>query len=345
MMFQRGARRAVAGLMIAAGLAGVAAQPARAQAPIDPETLTAADAGRMIKAGKITSVELTQLYIDRISALNKSGPGLNAVTQFNKDALVDAAKIDARLKAGENIGPLAGVPILLKDIVDAKGEYTSAGNYSLRNSFPAEDSGIVAHMRAKGIIILGKLGLSEFANYFGNQPSGFSNLTGQVINAVDADQNPSGSSSGSGAAGAAALAPMTIGTETSGSIISPSTTQGIVGIRPTIGLVPPYGIAPIIASQDTAGPMVRNVEDAADLLQALADPGDPKSAAEYETVFGPGWRGTVVPNAPFGTDNVPDYASALDTGFVAGKRIGYRVAATGNAEASGGGTCTDTSSS
>ena len=119
-------------------------------------------------------------------------------------------------------GPAHGLPILLKDLIDVKGMYTSAGNYSLRNSFPATDSGIAKKLRENGVVILGKLGLSEFANSFGNQPSGFSNLTGQVLNGLDADQNPSGSSSGSGAAGAAALSMLTIGTETSGSIISPS---------------------------------------------------------------------------------------------------------------------------
>ena len=140
-----------------------------------------------------------------------------------------------------------------------KGMYTSAGNWSLRNSFPAIDSGVAKKLRENGVVILGKLGLSEYANFFGNQPSGFSNLTGQVLDAVDADQNPSGSSSGSGSAGAAALSALTIGTETSGSIISPSQANGLVGLRPTVGLVPGYGIAPISASQDTAGPMDRTV--------------------------------------------------------------------------------------
>ena len=113
----------------------------------------------------------------------------------------------------------------MKDLIDVKGMYTSAGNFSLRNSFPEQDAGLVKKLRASGVVILGKLGLSEFANFFGNQPSGFSNLTGQVINGIDADQNPSGSSSGTGSAAAAALSTLTIGTETSGSIISPSQTQ------------------------------------------------------------------------------------------------------------------------
>ena len=156
-----------------------------------------------------------------------------------------------------------GLPILLKDLIDVKGMYTSAGNWSLRNSYPSTDSGVAAKLREHGVVILGKLGLSEYANYFGRQASGFSNLTGQVLHGLDTDQNPSGSSSGSGSAGAAALSMLTIGTETSGSITSPSRSEGLVGIRPTIGLVPGYGIAPIVASQDTAGPMDRTVANAA----------------------------------------------------------------------------------
>jgi len=197
--------------------------------------------------------------------------------------------------------------------------YTSAGNYSLRNSYPATDAGIVENLRARGVVILGKLGLTEFANSFGNQPSGFSNLTGQVINAIDADQNPSGSSSGTGSAMAAALATLGIGTETSGSIISPSQTQGIVGLRPTVGLVPGDGIAPIDVSQDTAGPMVRTVSDAALTMQAIAGP--VASDTEYADLFGPDYYTTgVIPKPP---NPLPDYMSALDLNFVNGKKIGY----------------------
>src|SRR5262249_6914251 len=157
-------------------------------------------------------------------------------------------------------------------------------------------------------------GLSEFANSFGNQPSGFSNLTGQVINGTDADQNPSGSSSGSGAAGTAALSALTIGTETSGSIISPSSTQGIVGLRPTVGLVPGYGIGPISASQDIAGPMVRTVSDAAMTLESIANPHDPGINDEYTAIFGPNYLATgVIPTAP---DHIPNYMSALTMDFV-----------------------------
>jgi Asp-tRNA(Asn)/Glu-tRNA(Gln) amidotransferase A subunit family amidase len=169
-------------------------------------------------------------------------------------------------------------------------------------------------------VILGKLGLSEFADGFGSRPSGFSNLTGQVINGIDADQNPSGSSSGTGTAMAAALSILGISTETSGSIISPSSTQSLVGLRPTVGLVPGYGIAPISASQDTAGPMVRDVSDAAMTLASIAGP-DPDGDAEYRAIFGPDYLATgVIPTPPA---RVPDYMKALDVNFVRGKKIGY----------------------
>ena len=298
-------------------LLAVRAAPALAD-PLDLEKLDGPTAIKMMENGQLTSVKLTQAYVERIEALNKRGPGLNAVTQLNKDALAEAAQMDAERAQGIVRGPAHGLPVLLKDLIDVKGMYTSNGNYSLRESFPEDDSGIVKKLRASGVVILGKLGLSEYANSFGNQPSGFSNLTGQVLNAVDADQNPSGSSSGSGAAGAAALSMLTIGTETSGSIISPSGAQSLVGLRPTVGLVPAYGIGPISTSQDTAGPMDRSVANAAMNLQSMAGR-DAKNEAGYEAAFGPNWEESVT-RAP---DPLPDYLSALDLNFVQGKRIGY----------------------
>jgi Asp-tRNA(Asn)/Glu-tRNA(Gln) amidotransferase A subunit family amidase len=192
------------------------------------------------------------------------------VSQLNAKALEEARILDLERKRGIVRSPAHGMPVLLKDLIDVKGMYTSNGNYSLRNSFPQSDSGVAEKLRERGVVILGKLGLSEYANFFGNQPSGFSNLTGQVLHGLDADQNPSGSSSGSGTAGAAALSLLTIGTETSGSIISPARAQGLVGLRPTVGLVPGVGIGPISASQDTAGPMDRTVTNAAYTLTAIA---------------------------------------------------------------------------
>jgi Asp-tRNA(Asn)/Glu-tRNA(Gln) amidotransferase A subunit family amidase len=288
------------------------------------ETMTGVQAEKLLQEGQITSVELVKAYLARIEALNKSGPGLNAVTQINPGVLAEARQIDKERAKHENLGPAMGLPILLKDIIDATPMYTSAGDWALRESFPPSDSGVAKQLRAHGVIILGKVGLSEWANSFGSQPSGFSNLTGQVLSAIDTSEGPSGSSSGSAASAAAGLAALTIGTETSGSIISPSTQQSDVGLRPTLGLVPGYGIAPIDASQDTAGPIVRSVEDAAITLQSIAEaPGtDPEAEKEYADIMGPEWKtnGDVL-QAPF--TSLPDYSSALTMSYVQGKRIGY----------------------
>ena len=274
----------------------------------------------MMEARKLTSVQLTLAYIGRINALNKQGPGLNAVTQINPNALKEAARADWERSRGIVRGPAHGLPVLLKDLIDVVGMYTSAGNYSLRNSYPATDAGITKKLRASGVVILGKVGLSEYANSFGSQPSGFGNLTGQVLNGLDTDQGPSGSSSGTGTAMAAAMSTLGIGTETSGSIISPSNAQSLVGLRPTVGLVPGNGIAPIIASQDIAGPMVRTVSDAALTMQSIVGP-DPEAEAGYRAIFGPDYLQTgVIPTPPA---TVPDYMSALDVNFVRGKKIGY----------------------
>jgi amidase len=312
--------RLLLGVALVASLLGVWASAATAAPTLDLETLDGLTAEQMMAAGQLTSVQLTQAYIDRIDTLDLNGPGLNAVTQFNKNALGEAAASDKRRAEGQLLGPADGLPILLKDLIDVKGMYTSAGNYSLRNSFPEVDSGVAKNLHAHGVVILGKTGLSEFANFFGNQHSGFSNLTGQVINGIDADQGPSGSSSGTGAAAAAGLSALTIGTETSGSIISPSQNNGIVGLRPTVGLVPGYGIAPISASQDTAGPMDRTVSNVALTLQSIAGY-DPDNEAYYHGIWGPGVTDeSVIPPVPHDT---PDYVSALDPSFVQGKRIGY----------------------
>jgi amidase len=308
-------------VLVCAGLIGGSA--AAIAAP-NFETLTGGEAEKLLQEGKITSVELVKGYEARIQAINRSGPGLNAVTQINPNALTEAKLMDKERAKHKNFGPAMGLPILLKDIIDATPMYTSAGDWALRESFPAVDSGVAKQLRAHGVVILGKAGLTEWANSFGSQPSGFGNVTGQVLNALDTSAGPSGSSSGSGAAAAAGLASLTIGTETSGSIISPSTSENVVGLRPTLGLVPGYGIAPIDASQDTAGPIVKTVEDAAITLQSIAEaPGtDPESEKEYADIMGPEWNknGDVL-QAPFTT--LPDYTSALNLEFVKGKRIGY----------------------
>jgi amidase len=311
-----------------------AAGSASAAPALDLDTMSGVEGEAMLEAGEITSVELTEAYLERIEALNKTGPGLNAVTQINKFALAEAKKSDEERALGMDLGPAMGLPILLKDIIDAKGMYTSAGDWALRDSYPEKDSGVAKELRAHGVIVLGKLGLSEWANSFGKQPSGFSNLTGQVLNALDAAQGPSGSSSGSGAAASSALAALTIGTETSGSIISPSTSQGDVGLRPTLGLVPGYGIAPIDASQDTAGPIVRTVSDAAITLDSIAEVtgADPEANEEYEGMMGPHFmENEDIQPAPF--TELPDYSEALDPDFVQGKRIGYNFGSKNASEA------------
>lgn len=313
---------AVAAALAAPVLAAAPSAPPVSAAPPPPvlnlETLDGLTAERMLEVGELTSVQLAQAYLERIEALNKSGPGLNAVTQINPAVMEEARRADELRADGVVLGPAHGLPVLLKDLIDVKGMYTSNGNYSLRNSYPEDDAGIVKKLRESGVIILGKVGLSEWANSFGSQPSGFGNLTGQVLNANDADQNPSGSSSGTGAAGAAALSMLTVGTETSGSIISPSGAQSLVGIRPTVGIVPAYGIGPISSSQDTAGPMDRTVANAAMHLQSMVGR-DPKNELGYEAVFGPNWHASIK-RAPV---EAPDYMSALDLDFVRGKRIGY----------------------
>ncbi len=313
------------GLLVSCGLLTWVTS-AQADGPtLDLANLSAAQEEQMLKDGQVTSVQLVQAYLSRIAAINKAGPGLNAVTQINPDALKEAAQADQERAAGQNLGPAMGVPILLKDIVNSTPMYTSAGDWALRGSY-APDSGVAKELRAHGVVILGKAGLSEWANSFGSQPSGFSNLTGQVLNANDSATTPSGSSSGSAAAAASSLSALTIGTETSGSIISPATAQEDVGLRPTVGLVPGYGIAPILASQDTAGPIERTVTDAAMTLQSIAEvPGsDPTANQEYLDLMGPSYNTNGdIPASPF--TKVPNYMSALTPSFVNGMRIGYNA--------------------
>ncbi len=310
------------GLLLTFGLLEFAVSASAA--PLNLETLTGVEAEKMLEKGQITSVELVKDYYARIAALNKAGPGLDSVVQLNPLALEEAKKADQERRKGIKLGPAMGLPIALKDIIDATPMYTTAGDWALRESFPEKDSGVARNLRAHGLIILGKLSLSEWANSFGSQPSGFGNVTGQDLNANDSATTPSGSSSGSGTAAAAGLSTLTIGTETGGSIISPSTAEEDVGLRPTLGLVPGFGIAPIDVSRDTAGPIEKTVADAAITLQSLAEiPGtDPESDEEYEGMEGPEFlKNRDIQPAPFAT--VPNYSEALTMSYVKGKRIGY----------------------
>ncbi len=290
--------------LVAVACALGSAGTARA-ADLDLEAVTVPQLQQQLQSGELTSVQLTRAYINRIAALNHRGPGLNAVRILNPSALTDAALSDYARRHGQNRGPMMGVPVLLKDNIDVAGLPTTAGAVALESSIPKTDSPLVAALRKAGAIILGKTNLSEFANFITNtNPSGYSGLGGQVITPIDADLNPSGSSSGSAAAAAAALSAVTVGTETSGSIVSPSSTQGVVGLRPTVGLVSRTGILPIAASQDTAGPIVRNVADAAALLQAMVskDAEDPYTSTQPATI--------------------PDYLAGLKTDALNGARIG-----------------------
>ncbi|MEL6370166.1 MAG: amidase [Pseudomonadota bacterium] len=228
-----------------------------------------------LRAGETTSEELTQAYLDRIDAIDRAGPTLQAVLAINPHALDDAKALDEAFAKGEIVGPLHGVPILLKDNIESADPMaTTAGSFALMENVTGRDSPLVAGLREQGAIILGKTNLSQWANFRSSDSmSGWSSLGGQVRNPHILDRNPCGSSSGSGVAAAASLAAGTVGTETNGSIICPSNVNGIVGFKPTVGLVPQDLIVPISSSQDTAGPMTKTVSGAAMMLTAMAKGG------------------------------------------------------------------------
>jgi amidase len=262
-------------------------------------------------AGELTSSELTAAYLDRIRELDQTGPKLNSVIELNPDALEIAAELDRErrergTRQDERSSPLHGIPILIKDNIDTADRMrTSAGSLALADHVALRDSTVAANLRAAGAVILGKTNLSEWANFRSNHSvSGWSSRGGQTRNPYALDRNPCGSSSGSGTAVAANLCAAAVGTETDGSIICPSHTCGIVGIKPTLGLVSRAGIIPIAHSQDTAGPMARTVADAALLLAAIAGP-DARDAASL------GVANTDI-----------DYAGGLQSDGLAGARIG-----------------------
>lgn len=242
-----------------------------------------------------TAVDLVTAYQDRIEAVDRNGPTLQSILALNPNALEAAAASDERRANGEALGPLEGIPILLKDNIESLDPVaTTAGALALKDNVTGRDSPLVAGLRAQGAIILGKTNLSQWANFRSNDSmSGWSALGGQVRNPHMLDRNPCGSSSGSGAAAAASLAAGTVGTETNGSVICPSNVNGIVGFKPTVGLVAQDYIVPISSSQDTAGPMTKSVMGSAMMLNAMAT-GDAKT----------------------------DYVAALDAGSLSGQRIG-----------------------
>lgn len=258
-----------------------------------------------LAAGRTTSVRAVRAYLKRIAALDRRGPRLNSIIALNPHALADARALDAERRAGHVRGPLHGVPVLLKDNIEAAGMPTTAGSLALAANDSGRDAPVAAALRAKGAIILGKTNLSEWANIRSERAmSGWSAVGGLTRNPYALDRTTCGSSSGSGAAVAAGFAPGAIGTETNGSVVCPSAMMGLVGLKPTLGLVPRTHIVPIAHSQDTAGPMARTVRDVATLFTAMiaSDPADPATVDAMA--------------------HAADYAAALDPAAIRGLRIG-----------------------
>jgi amidase len=281
------------------------ATSAAVAASVDVVELSAIDARDRMAAGTLTSRALTQAYLDRIAAVDDGGPRLDAVIEVNPAAVADADALDAERKSGKVRGPLHGLPVLIKDNIDVAGMVNSAGSLALAEHRPRQDAFVVARLRSAGAVILGKTNLSEWANFRSTRSSsGWSSRGGQTKNPYVLDRNPCGSSSGTGTAIAASLGAIGVGTETDGSIICPAAVNGLVGLKPTVGLVSRTGIIPISVSQDTAGPMARTVADAALLLNGLAgaDAADPAAAA---------------------TGNIAaDYTTYLKADALKGRRIG-----------------------
>ncbi len=297
-----------AGSLTGLGMLAAGSSPALGIGPSQQlEEATIAQLQEAMRKGLSTSVSITQSYIDRIRAIDQQGPALRSVIELNPDALSIAASLDEERKKGKIRGPMHGIPILIKDNINTGDKMmTTAGSLALLGHKAGEDAFIVRQLRLSGAVILGKTNLSEWANFRSeHSTSGWSSRGRQTKCPYLLDRNPSGSSSGSGAATAASLCAVSIGTETDGSIVSPSSVNGLVGIKPTVGLLSRTGIIPISATQDTPGPMARTVEDAAILLGALTgiDPADPVTR-ESEGKFS------------------KDYSRFLDKNGLKGKRIG-----------------------
>jgi amidase len=245
------------------------------------EELKISDLQKGYRDGKYTIREVTAAYLDRINLIDKNGPSLNSVIVINPDAIRIAEELDKEMAEGKIRGPLHGIPVILKDNIDTRDSVpTTAGSNALKNSYIKEDSFIAKKLREAGAVIIAKANLSEWANFRANvSSSGWSAVGGQTKNPYVLDRNPCGSSSGSGVAVSANLCMAAIGTETDGSIVCPSNNNGIVGIKPTVGLLSRSGIIPISFTQDTPGPMCRTVEDAATVLGAMTgiDPLDSKT--------------------------------------------------------------------
>lgn len=259
-----------------------------------------------MERGNVTSRQLVQFYLRRINEIDRNGPALRSIIEVNPDALDIAEALDEERRESGARGPLHGIPVVLKANIDTADKMmTTAGSIALAGHRPPDDAFIVARLREAGAVILGKANLSEWANFRSqNSSSGWSSIGGQTRNPYDPLRNPCGSSSGSAVAVSANLTVLAVGTETDGSVICPAAINGIVGLKPTLGLVSRDGIIPIAHSQDTAGSMGRTVKDAALLLTVMAakDPADPAARRR--------------------SDSVPDYAAGLSAGALRGKRIG-----------------------
>src|SRR5271163_471810 len=277
--------------------------------PFELDEITISDLQDGMKSGKFTARSLVEQYSARIEEIDKDkhGPAIDSILELNPDALSIADALDQERKSKGPRGPMHGIPVLIKDNIDtADRMMTTAGSLALVGSKPAQDSSVVQRLRSAGAVILGKTNLSEWANIrSSHSTSGWSGRGGLTKNPYALDRNPCGSSSGTGAGISANLAAIGIGTETDGSIVCPSSSNGLVGIKPTVGLISRAGIIPISHSQDTAGPMCRTVRDAAILLSALAgvDPDDPATAASAGK-------------------SQPDYARFCDPAGLKGARIG-----------------------
>jgi amidase len=287
-------------------LALPAARLASAQS-FDLQEATLGDLEQGFRSGRLTAHSVTAWYLARIGSLDKNGPRVNSVIELNPEALAIADALDRECTAKGPRGPLHGVPVLIKDNIETGDRMnTTAGSLALAGSIAARDSFVAERLRAAGAVILGKTNLSEWANFrSSHSTSGWSGRGGLTHNPYALDRNPSGSSSGSGAAAAASFCAVAVGTETDGSVTAPSSANGLVGIKPTVGLVSRAGIVPISHVQDTAGPMARTVRDAAILLGALAgvDPRDPATSASAGKAQ-------------------PDYTKFLDPHGLKGARLG-----------------------
>ncbi len=288
--------------------------------PTQHNEATVAQLQAQMASGMLTSEELTREYIARILGLDQSGPGVNAVIELNPDALVMARNADALRRQGIVKGPLHGIPVLLKDNIDTGDKMqTSAGSFALVGMPALRDSTVAANLRAGGAVILGKTNLSEWANFRSFESiSGWSGRGGQTHNPYGIDRNPCGSSSGSGAAASANFAAVSFGSETDGSIVCPANANGVVGIKPTVGLTSRAGVVPISHTQDTVGPHGRTVADAAAALSVIQsrtfDGRDPATGGVPL-----GWQGT----GKTRPKNIPtDYTKFVNPSGLQGARLG-----------------------